>query len=132
MPFFVHVVTAVPYSHVIMVANSEAFPNIARLPYSLHIPSSLLNNLRDNNIMYKSTEHYLNQTYFSHRNTDFFFFFGGGGRGGEGGGRKIKCLCHVYALHYKTYKKTKISTLTSTGNSELEFHFFSTLPLNKL
>ena len=72
MPFFVHVVTAVLYSHVIMVAYSEAFPNIKRLPYSLNIPSSLLNSLLDNNIMYKSTEHYLKQTCFSHRNTVFF------------------------------------------------------------
>ena len=67
--FFVHVVTAVLYSYVIMAAISEAFPNITRLPYSLFISSSLLNSLLDNNIMYKSTEHHLNQTCFSHRNT---------------------------------------------------------------
>ena len=67
-----HVVTAVLYSHVIMVAISEAFPNITRPPYSLYIPSRLLNSRRDNNIMYKNTEHYLNQTCFSHGNADFF------------------------------------------------------------
>ena len=63
--------------------------------------------------MYKRTEYYLNQTCFSHRNADFL-----------GEKRKIKCLCHVYALHCKTYKKTKISTLTSIGNSKLEFQLF--------
>ena len=68
---FVHVVTAALYSHVIMAAISEAFPDITRLPYNLYIPSSLLNSLLDNNIMYKSTEHCLNQTCFSHRNTGF-------------------------------------------------------------
>ena len=85
MPFFVHVVTAVLYSHVTMVAISEAFPNITRLPYSLYIPSSLLNiSLLDNNFMYKSTENCLNQTCFSHRDsTVFFFFFFWGGGGGE-------------------------------------------------
>ena len=108
---FVHVVTAVLYSHVIMTAISEAFPNITRLPCSLYIPLSLLNSLLDDNIMYKSTEHYLNQTCFSHRNTGFF-----------GEKRKIKCLCHVYALHCKTYEKKKILTLT--GNSKLEFQLF--------
>ena len=70
--FLVHVATAVLYSHVIMVAISEAFPNITRPPYSLYSPSRLLNSLLDNNIMYKNTEHYLNQTCFSHRNTDCF------------------------------------------------------------
>ena len=109
-------------SHVIVVAISEAFPNITRLLYSLYIPSSLLNSLLDNNIMYKNSEHYLNQTCFSHRNTDFF---------GEKG--KIKCLCRVYALHCKTYNETKMSTLTSTGISKLEFQlFFFKLPLNEL
>ena len=116
--FSVHVVTAVLYSHVIMVAISEAFLNITRPPYSLYIPSRLLNSLRDNNIMYKNTEHYLNQTCFSHRNTDFFL------------GKK-KAKLNVYALHCKTYKKTKISTLTSTGNSKLSCCFFPTLSLNK-
>ena len=71
MPFFVHVVTAVLYSHVIMAAISEAFTNITRLPYRLYIPSSLLNSLLDNNIMYRSTEHYLNQTCFFLANSIF-------------------------------------------------------------
>ena len=70
--FFVHVVKAVLYSHVTIVAISEAFPNITRPPYSLYISLRLLNSLCDNNIIYKNTEHYLNQTCFSHRNTDFF------------------------------------------------------------
>ena len=39
--------------------------------------------------MYKNTEHYLNQTCFSHRNADFFL------------GKKAKL--NVYALHFKTY-----------------------------
>ena len=70
--FFVRLVTAVLYSHVIMATISEAFPNITRLPYSLYISSSLLKSLLDNNIMYKSTKHCLNQTCSSHRNTGFF------------------------------------------------------------
>ena len=108
--FSVHVVTAVLYSRVMMVAISEAFLNITRPPYSLYIPSRLLKSLRDNNIMYKNTEHYLNQTCFSHRNTEFFW--------------RKKGKLNVYALHCKTYKKTKISTLTSTGNSKLELLSF--------
>ena len=73
MPFFVHVVATVLYSHVIMAAISEAFPDITiRLRYSFYIPKSLLNSPLDNNIIYKSTEHYLNETCFSHRNTGFF------------------------------------------------------------
>ena len=114
MPFFMHVVTAVLYSHVIMVAISEAFPNITRLPYNLYIPSSLFNSLLDNNIMYKNTEHYLNQTCCSHKNTDFFW--------------RKKAKLNVYAMSMpctvKLIKKTKISTLTSTGNSKLEFQLF--------
>ena len=37
--FFVYLVASVLYSHVVMAAISEAFPNIARLPHSLYIPS---------------------------------------------------------------------------------------------
>ena len=48
--FFVLVVTAVLYSHVIMATISEAFSNIT----SLYIPPNLLNSLLDNSIMYKS------------------------------------------------------------------------------
>ena len=55
-----------------MAAISEGFPNIKRPPYSFFIPSSLLNSLLDNNITSKSTEHYLNESCFSHRNTEFF------------------------------------------------------------
>ena len=100
--FFVHVVTAVLYSHVIMAAISEAFPNITWLPYSLYIPSSLLNSLLENNFMYKSIEHYLNKTCFSHRNTGFFW---------------EKSKINVYAMSMlctvKPNEKTKKSTLTS-------------------
>ena len=38
--FFLHLVASVLYSHVIMASISEAFPNFARLPYRLYIPSS--------------------------------------------------------------------------------------------
>ena len=38
--FFLHLVASVLYSHVIMSSISEAFPNFARLPYRLYIPSS--------------------------------------------------------------------------------------------
>ena len=38
--FLVHLVAPVLYSHVIMVAIAKAFPNIARLPYCLYIPSN--------------------------------------------------------------------------------------------
>ena len=55
---FVHVVTAGLYSHVIIVAISEAFLN------RLYIPSSLLNSLLDYNIMYKSTKHYTEIPFF--------------------------------------------------------------------
>ena len=37
--FFLHLVASVLYSHVIMASISEAFPNFARLPYKLYIPS---------------------------------------------------------------------------------------------
>ena len=37
--FLVHLVASVLYSHVIMAAIAKAFPNIARLPYCLYIPS---------------------------------------------------------------------------------------------
>ena len=73
-----------------MIANSEAFPNITRLPYSLYIPSSLLNSLLDNNFMHKSTEDCLNQTCFSHRNTGFFWEKES----------KIKCLCDFPGKFY--------------------------------
>ena len=76
--FFVHVVTAVLYSHVVMAAISEAFPNITRLPYSLYIPSSLLNSLLDNNIMYKSTEQLLEPNLLLTQKYRIFFFLGGG------------------------------------------------------
>ena len=38
--FFLHLLASVLYSHVIMASISEAFPNFARLPYRLYIPSS--------------------------------------------------------------------------------------------
>ena len=38
--FLVHLVASVLYSHVIMAAIARAFPNIARLPYCLYIPSN--------------------------------------------------------------------------------------------
>ena len=38
--FLVHLVASVLYSHVIMAAFAKAFPNIARMPYCLYIPSN--------------------------------------------------------------------------------------------
>ena len=74
----------------------RSLSNITRLPYSLYIPSSLSNSLLDNNIMYKSIEHYLNQTCF---------------------------LTQKYRICFG--KKSKISTLTSTCNLKLEFQLFT-------
>ena len=66
-----------------MIAISEAVPNTTRLPYSLYIPSRLMNSLRDNNIMHKNTEHYLTKL-ASPTEIPFFFW---------GGKSKIKFLC---------------------------------------
>ena len=119
--FFVHVVTAVLYSHVIMAAISEFFSNIASLPYSLYIPSSLLNSLLDNNIMYKRRV-LLEPNLLSHRNIGFSL------------GKKAKLNVYAMSMPYtvKFMRRQKYQHSLVPAIRNLSFSFFSTLPLNEL
>ena len=92
----------------------RSLSNITRLPYSFYILSSLLNSLLGNNIMYKRTEHYLNQTCFLHRNTDIFL------------GKKAKL--NVYAMSMpctvKLIKRQRNQLSPVLAIRNLSFSFF--------